>query len=521
MLKKTTTKPSRQLAFIVILWAVFVGIGIALAATWYQYQLSPDATSYFTIAQKYATGDLRHAINGYWSPFFSWLLVPFVWLHVNLIVAAKSLNVVAGSGILVTLYFYLKTLKVERIIIQVVCLTAAPVLMVWGVVEATTPDLWFAWWLVLFAVAFLKFMAEPTIRRAVLLGVVGALMYFTKSVGLFLFVGVVGLVGAWQMYRQRLQFAAVTRRYAPVFIVLGCLTLPFITLISIKYRHLTVNTGGAYNFSVVGPQMQWHQALGSGMYQPPNATAISAWEDPSTMTHLLPKWSPLQSGTYLHYYLVSIMGKNLVNFVEALYTFGPLLAAGILLFIVGSGGKAWRRQYRLFALISAFLVAGYTLLAFEPRYVWAIGVFGMISVGLFAQQLYNAKSITRTQILLAGVAIISVSAINLGMVFNNTKYTDRASYHVAISFEKYIPKGSHILTDAYNSASFACWNAHYICYGTLSPPTGDDTAYYQSLKATGITYYISYVGDNAQHRFTDKYATIVSSKPDAAIYKLK
>lgn len=46
---------------------------------YYQYQINPDGICYISIAQKYLSGNYGSAINGYWGPLLSWLLVPFLF----------------------------------------------------------------------------------------------------------------------------------------------------------------------------------------------------------------------------------------------------------------------------------------------------------------------------------------------------------------------------------------------------------------------------------------------------------
>jgi hypothetical protein len=525
MLKKNITKANRRHPFIIIVCTLFVGVGALLAATWYQYQLNPDATSYFTIAQKYAHGDIKNAVNGYWSPMLSWLLVPFVWLGTNLIVAAKIVNVAIGAGILVTLYFALRTSRVEHRINCLVTLAAVPILLHWSVLESVTPDLLFALFVLLFTIALLRFMAQPKLKNGILLGAIGSGMYFTKAVGFYLFLGILAVVAGWQWRKHAVKPKILARQYAPVLIVFVLLIAPFVGLLSLKYDRITINTGAGYNFSVVGPHLQWHHPLSADAYAPPNDTALGAWEDPTRLTPSLPKWSPLESTAYTNYYLQSILLKNAVTFIEALYTFGPLIAAGIMLFICGAFGSVWRREYRLFVIISAALVTGYSLIALEDRYIWAIGIFGLISIGLFAQHFYAKKALSLRQILLAGSVVIAVSFAHLGYVIDTTKHADKFFYEQAVWFKKFIPEGSHILADDYNLALFACWHAKLRCYGTLTPPAeADYSAYLHRLQSMGTLYYISYKPESRQdenlQRFLDRYFTVRNEGPRGIVYKL-
>ncbi len=63
---------------IVILIIYFVLAGFSLR--YFQYKIAGDEISYIDIAHAYAEGHWGNAINGYWSPLFSWLMAPFILL---------------------------------------------------------------------------------------------------------------------------------------------------------------------------------------------------------------------------------------------------------------------------------------------------------------------------------------------------------------------------------------------------------------------------------------------------------
>ena len=101
-------------AFFILLGLVFSVASYLLIVHWYQYNLNPDALSYITIAQKYAHFDIRHAVNGYWAPMFSWLMVPAVWLHANLITSARLVMALSALSMLIAVYIFLIGRDVSR-----------------------------------------------------------------------------------------------------------------------------------------------------------------------------------------------------------------------------------------------------------------------------------------------------------------------------------------------------------------------------------------------------------------------
>jgi hypothetical protein len=62
--------------------------------------LNADGTSYISIAEKYARGDFRNAINGYWGPLLSWLMAPLIAFGVGPFAAARIVILAAGQPLL-------------------------------------------------------------------------------------------------------------------------------------------------------------------------------------------------------------------------------------------------------------------------------------------------------------------------------------------------------------------------------------------------------------------------------------
>ncbi len=66
----------------------------------YQYKIAGDEISYINIAHAYAAGHLENAINGYWSPLFSWLMTPFILLFgfkpIYGVYISKTVSIIIG-----------------------------------------------------------------------------------------------------------------------------------------------------------------------------------------------------------------------------------------------------------------------------------------------------------------------------------------------------------------------------------------------------------------------------------------
>jgi len=503
--------------FIIGLAGVFLATTLAMICAWYNYQLNPDATSYMTIAQKYAHGDFRHALNGYWAPMFSWLLMPAVWLNISMIVAAKSILAFAGLGILILLYSFMYRKGVQKMLAGFICLAAALLMMPWIILESITPDLLMVLWTLLLVTLLDVFLDRPTRRMGIGLGVLGAVMYFTKGFGLFYFVGTLGAVALWQ-WRNEKQLQSVVKRYLPAAITLAVLVLPFIGAISHKYGHLTINNAGMYDHRIFGPVAMDAQPIEyAGPLIPPNSSAISAWEDPTPLAKMVPDWSILGSHAELKFFFQSVIGRNINRTLQAVGSFGPLIAFALLTIVLGClqrGGK-YRKEFALLALATGMMALGYLLVLTQARYLWATALLGLMSLGLWVTGTRTKQIFNNLQIVVLGIIICSAMLLTTLQNIFNYKYIDRQYYRVAMSLKQRLPQNAKIISDSYNQSYYDCFYLKTQCFSVVAPPAKDTQAYYSYLKSLGITHYIDYHtrdNDLALQTFVKTYFTRVDQR---------
>jgi hypothetical protein len=85
--------------FVILAMLIYLIIGVCLLK-YYRYRINPDGVSYISVAQKYAAGNFKQAVNGYWSPLFCWLLVPLLAIRIEPLLATKILNLLVGSQVI-------------------------------------------------------------------------------------------------------------------------------------------------------------------------------------------------------------------------------------------------------------------------------------------------------------------------------------------------------------------------------------------------------------------------------------
>jgi hypothetical protein len=519
-LSKTILKKHR--AFIIIC-GLLVAVGVLLSLTWYRYQLNPDATSYFSIAASYAHLQFGQAINGYWGPMFSWLLVPAVWLHLNLIIAAKLLNLAVAVIILVTVYRFLLAREVSRTVADLVSFWLGIVLVSMAATQPITPDMLVGLLVLWFAIRLNGFMAAPTPTRAAVIGLIGALMYLAKGFGFYLFLAVVGLVALWQWYRTK-HLGVIIRRYLPLAVVFVVLVLPFMVAISVKYHHLTISTAGSFDKNLFGPVSKGvdYPMMLTGPLAPPNHLATSVWEDPTYLIPLIPGtgWSPLGSVSNLSYFVHQIVEHNLSTTLTIIAGYGSLVAVGVMVLILDClRRKPERPELRVFGLIAAVTAGGYCLIYVEPRYLLGPAVLATMAAGLWFSKLQQKRIFSYWQILAGGLILGLVSLHGTAQVVIQGKNLDKSYYQTAQSLQGVVPPHAKIISDDFNSFAL-CYYLQAQCYGVLTPPASNIQRYDQNLKRLGVGYYVDYHtrdSDTALQSFVARYFTPVSQYASGAL----
>ena len=168
----------------------FLLIAGAIIALWLQLHfnryLDVDSVSYINIGELYAAGMLRKAVNGYWSPLYSWIIALFIKVGVRPLITCYCMNVAAAVP---CFYFIQKTGRryIKNPVLYALFQLDIIVVLLYYALSELTPDLpgtaatlWFL--TILWSDGFYK-----SYRLPVWAGIAGAVMFFAKSYN-FLFV---------------------------------------------------------------------------------------------------------------------------------------------------------------------------------------------------------------------------------------------------------------------------------------------------------------------------------------------
>lgn len=163
------------------LFAAIVYISLFfLLFPWYRYVLDIDAISYIHVAKRYASGEFYTAVNGYWSPLVSWILVPFIQLGFDAVISAKYINGLLGLLSLFTCCSFMNKFTIHVTLKKIIPFILAILLVSYAFYELCA-DLLQLWLLLLYLnLVFSKNFIEDN-YKIILAGILAALCYFAKA----------------------------------------------------------------------------------------------------------------------------------------------------------------------------------------------------------------------------------------------------------------------------------------------------------------------------------------------------
>ena len=304
-------------------WAVFAVTGaiicqlILLAiAGWQNRQvLSQDGIQYIAASRHYIEGHLDLAVNGYWGPLLSWLMIPIIILTDNSVLAARIVMGFSAVVFLLGSILVLRALQVHPAGVVLGTWIVSLASIDWSV-SATTPDLLMGG-AICFAICGLMSHGWLQNRRTQFLtGILFGLAYLAKSVVLpMTFLLLVGIGSLWTINR----FAnpkLVLRGFVITLLGFGLIALPWLGVLSLKYHRFVFSTSANIAHIIVGPLANGHPAI----YNVPEPGRNSWWEDPPYKLYSDIDWSPFQSRAYFMYQL-GVIAHNTGTTIDFLSTF--------------------------------------------------------------------------------------------------------------------------------------------------------------------------------------------------------
>lgn len=343
---------------------------------YYSYIFDDDGIGYMMVARRLAGGDWHNAVNGYWSPLHSWIVVPLIKSGMTEITAFRISNWIIGLLILVWVHRLSNKTGLSNQLKAILLMVCIPIAIHYAIYEVAA-DVLFCWLALVYTdiITEKDFFEKP--RLNLLCGVVAALLYFSKAYAFPFFLLHFTLVQGWFYFTtdDPGKMKWLLRNMALGIGSFLLLSAPWIWTLYEKYDEFTFGYSGRLNQDV---HLYSRQLTSNALvYPPPYPDSPGSWEDPWFI--------PMQRTPGEHFFRADILVKQvrlfLTNVIRALEAFGylscftmaTLLCMGIYLMLQKN------RVLFLFLLTCAVLPAGYLLVFIEPRYIWPVSLILLVS----------------------------------------------------------------------------------------------------------------------------------------------
>jgi len=321
--------------------AYLVQIVLAVKSVWlFRERINPDAVSYIRIAQYYLSGQTDLMVSGVWGPLLSWLIVPWLLVFDDPLLAGHAAVAVSAVVFLFGCSCVLRAARLPGTAIMIGTWITAFLSVAWYGVSLT-PDLLMAG-LFCYGTSLLssdKWVANA--RTAFCAGSVLGAAYLAKAVALpvsaLMIIALAGTNVAVYRSSLRQTVRATTIIVAGFLIVAG----PWIGILSYKYGRPVFSTIGPIAHAIVGPRDIARDHPDQLHFYKPDTGRITTSEDPTNLPYKY--WSPFENVAYA-VHQAQLIHRNAFAIVWYLKTF-DWLGLGLISAIFGYlFGTPWRKS---------------------------------------------------------------------------------------------------------------------------------------------------------------------------------
>lgn len=346
----------------------------------YKYVFDVDGIGYIGAAKQYALGNYQLAVNGYWSPLHSWLVVPFIKLGLLPEDSFRLSNALIGIGCLVTLHLLLNKLDINASLKSGIQYSFAVILLSYASSELAA-DLLLVFVLFLLFNLCLSNQFYGSIQKNLLAGVIGAFAFFAKAYAFPFFI--VFFLALHICFNKERKFYTLIAGLA-VFLLISFI---WIYALHWKYGEWMIahgkNNYGNWN-------VKYRDLSGPLLLPPPYPGSPAVWEDPWKIDRLNFTQSSI---TEIVTHQIRIILFNIQKWLKCLHEISFLSAATLF----GSVILFWKKKepFWLFLLITVCsLSAGYLLLHVETRFLWPLTVLLFAGGAILLQKIQLAAALS-------------------------------------------------------------------------------------------------------------------------------
>ncbi len=269
---------------LLISFTVVTGVTIWI----HRYDLNPDGISYIEIARNYRRGLISESLSAYWSPVYSWLLIPLSFLF-DWVTSAKILQLLisvmwfAASLYLAEICLFSKT---QIVLVALLNLVSVP----WFTsINILTPDALLAVFVVFILAYVLRTIKYNQKTNWFYYGLLVAIGYLIKSY--FLIFGCIFFLYILIVYAP-----FPSKRIFFRYFLVGLIPFIYIwsELLYMKYHQLTLGTNAVVTYKKYVLDEEFKFLKEPVMY-PRSGTAY--WYDPSDFSNIQINWGKQLNST--------------------------------------------------------------------------------------------------------------------------------------------------------------------------------------------------------------------------------
>lgn len=371
-----------------------------IASNFLIHGINPDSISYISISKKYFDGNFSEAINAYWGPLFSWILLPSYIIKVEPHILARILFGVFSIILFILIDKFLIKFQLNEKIRSL------------GIYFFVLPAIFFSFYrltpdylLLILTLSYVYTTLEKKYwnKKSLVLisAVLGALMFLTKSYGLMFFLAFQSILILIEFISNKKISKIVISNYLLSVVTILILISPWIYLLSNKYGSFTISSSGSVNIRIVNPELNFrHPSIESGFVAPSDKFSTSAWDDPNIKAY--PEWNPFSNLESSKYFFINTV-KNILKLFLFILAFAPLLSS--LIFFIKI--KDFQNSVLLKIIFAGLIYGlGYTTIYVENRYIWpSLILFSFVGL-IVLNSNYNQFFKNKTRLVLISLFII-------------------------------------------------------------------------------------------------------------------
>ncbi|MGB2632161.1 MAG: hypothetical protein WBC48_04585 [Minisyncoccales bacterium] len=461
-----------------------------LFAYFYRYQWNTDGLAYLSIAQKYASGNFWPAVNGFWSPLYSWLIAIFIALGIPAMAAAKIVGILAGLGLLIASNKLLECFDLAGRAKKMIIAALVPIAVYFSV-SLTTPDLLVA--AIIIYYLSLVFQSNYTAKNlGILCGVLGGLAYLAKTYAFLFFAvhfAVFSAIFFWQA-KSTQEKKDIVRNFIAGTMAFAIIGGVWAALISAKYGEFTIGRTGTYNLAAYGPGAAGDPLDYLGFLSPADKYSLSAWDDPGLIA--IPPVQEAAFGENIRHYALNAIANAGKAFIGIYGRFSLLALAAFIVstaMIIKCGvRKIFARDYAYPSATILILTAGYLPIHIEERYIWVAQILLLLLAAKIIDGFGWLKQNPKLKNIILFFAIFSFTLIPIYKLMSRAD-TGHGGWQTYSQLNDSGISGKIASNGKWPDSLLLAFYARGQYYGTPKP--GIDTGELQKqLKELGIQYYL-------------------------------